>query len=243
MCVCVCVCVGASACTHLPRLAIHDQAAREPHLEDVVLGELLGRRAALQREQRRLGLLVPSGGGAGDGVVVEEGRVGGEVGLDGREVDEHVVELAKDEEAARHALPAGDGIALARRGAEQLKVLLGDLEVLARVHGLPENEGGTRVSAGERERRHRRHERRPWQEGATGTAMAGKQGGRSVGARRSHLADGEVGDALENVLLRRRRRHVLHQLKRLLHLAVMHVVDDQVEPRLGHQADERREDL
>ena len=79
----------------LPRLAVHHEAAREPHLEDVVLCQLLCGRPRLQREQRRLGLLVLAGGGAGDRVVVQEGGVVGEVGLDRREVDEDVVELCE----------------------------------------------------------------------------------------------------------------------------------------------------
>ena len=57
------------------------------------------------------------------------------------------------------------------------------------------------------------------------------------------LAKGEVGDALEDVLLRARRLDVLHQLERLLHLVVVHVVDHQVQPRLGHHPHQRRQQL
>ena len=82
-------------------------------------------------------------------------------------------------------------------------------------------------------------------------------GGRAVSVRRRRrrvlylevlsavhlLAEGEVGDALEDVLLRARRLDVLHQLERLLHLVVVHVVDHQVEPRLGHHPHQRRQQL
>lgn len=50
--------------------------------------------------------------------------------------------LPQDEEARRHALPAWDGVALGGGGAEQLEVLLGCLEVLARVELLAERQVG-----------------------------------------------------------------------------------------------------
>jgi hypothetical protein len=37
--------------------------------------------------------------------------------------------------------------------------------------------------------------------------------------------------------------HILHELKRLLHIVVLHVVDDQVETRLRNNVHERRKHL
>ena len=57
------------------------------------------------------------------------------------------------------------------------------------------------------------------------------------------LADGEVGDSLEYVLLRAGGLDVLHQLEGLLNLLVVHVVDDEVEPRLGNHVHQLRKHL
>mmetsp|Transcript_51456 Transcript_51456/g.142410 ORF Transcript_51456/g.142410 Transcript_51456/m.142410 type:complete len:291 (+) Transcript_51456:1271-2143(+) len=62
-------------------------------------------------------------------------------------------------------------------------------------------------------------------------------------ARVHLLAKREVGDAFEDVLLRRGGLDLLHELVGFLHLVVVHVEDDQVEPRLGHVAHEGREHL
>mmetsp|Transcript_70 Transcript_70/g.224 ORF Transcript_70/g.224 Transcript_70/m.224 type:complete len:639 (+) Transcript_70:161-2077(+) len=175
-----------------PGLARHHVAAREPHVVDIVPAEVLPAGQGLQLEQARLRLRVLPRRGLCDRQVEHKGRVVGEVGLDGLQIDEDVVKLAEDKEAGCHALAPGDGVALRGGGPHELEVLLRHLEVLPRVEGLPH---------------------------------------------------GEVDDSLEDVLLRGGGLHVLHQVVRLLHLAVVHVVDDQVEARLGDQVREGREHL
>lgn len=57
----------------------------------------------------------------------------GHEALDAREVDHDVLELARKEEAGRHALAAGNGVALGGARADYFKELLRDADVLARV--------------------------------------------------------------------------------------------------------------
>ena len=57
------------------------------------------------------------------------------------------------------------------------------------------------------------------------------------------LSEEAEDDALEDVLLRDRRLHVLHQLVSGLDVLFPQVVDDQVEPGLRQDVHERREDL
>ncbi len=57
------------------------------------------------------------------------------------------------------------------------------------------------------------------------------------------LAHGSVDHALEDVLVGLRRVHVLHELVRLADVALLQVVDDQVEARLGDHVHERRQRL
>ena len=76
--------VGEHVAANLPgvaRFAVHDEAARQPHLENVVSCELLGRASRLKREQSGLCLFVLARRSARDGVVVEEGGVVGVVRL------------------------------------------------------------------------------------------------------------------------------------------------------------------
>lgn len=49
------------------------------------------------------------------------------------ELDHHVLELACEEETTRHALAAGDGVALGGAGTDDFEQLLGDADVLARI--------------------------------------------------------------------------------------------------------------
>mmetsp|Transcript_34371 Transcript_34371/g.108301 ORF Transcript_34371/g.108301 Transcript_34371/m.108301 type:complete len:621 (+) Transcript_34371:404-2266(+) len=181
------------------RVAVHDVAAREPADEDVALLVIL----VLDEQQRLLGGLVVPARGERDAVVPVEVVVVVHVRLDAVQVDVHVVELLEQEEARGHALAAGDGVALGRRRAHELEVLLRVLQVLGRP---------------------------------------------------AHLPDRGVDDALEDVLLRRRRLEVLDELPRLrdavavvvvvvaAHLAAaFEVVDYEVEPRLRDAVHEPRQ--
>ena len=53
-----------------------------------------------------------------------------EVGSDGLQVDEHIVELLQDEEATGHALTTWDGITLRWGSANHLEEVLSDSEVV-----------------------------------------------------------------------------------------------------------------
>ena len=53
-----------------------------------------------------------------------------EVALDRIQIDENIVEVSDEKEIASHALTTRDRIAIARRAAHQLKILLGYFQVL-----------------------------------------------------------------------------------------------------------------
>ena len=53
-----------------------------------------------------------------------------EVGTDGLQVDQHIVELLQDEEAGGHALTTGNGVTLGRRGTDHLEEVLGNAHVI-----------------------------------------------------------------------------------------------------------------
>ena len=110
--------------------SFRERSAAQGHRARALLLAALGpsvRSSHLQRDEGGLGLLVLARGRLCDGDVVLEDEVVGEVRLDRREVDEHVVELAQDEEARGHALPARDSVTLRGGGAQQLEVLLCNL--------------------------------------------------------------------------------------------------------------------
>mmetsp|Transcript_34611 Transcript_34611/g.87565 ORF Transcript_34611/g.87565 Transcript_34611/m.87565 type:complete len:572 (-) Transcript_34611:381-2096(-) len=115
-----------------PRAPVHDVAARQVR-KIAVLGAVL---FVLDERQRLLRLPVLAARGLGDAVVPVEVVVVGEVGLDGLQEHQHVLELLEQEEARRHALAAGDGVALALARAHQLEVLLRRLEVVGGALGL-----------------------------------------------------------------------------------------------------------
>eukprot|EP00968_Pinguiococcus_pyrenoidosus_P016808 scaffold1638_cov258-Pinguiococcus_pyrenoidosus.AAC.32 len=116
------------------RVAVHDVAPRQPGDEHEALLVAL----VVDQQQRLLGRFVVPPRGQRDAVVPVEVVVVVHVRLDAVEVDVHVVELLEQEEARRHALPTGNGVAFRRRRAHQLEVLLRILEVLDRAARLPD---------------------------------------------------------------------------------------------------------
>ena len=86
----------------------------------IVLDEQKRLLSVLERATRRLRLAI----------VEIERVIAVEVALDRIQIDENIVEVSDEKEIASHALTTRDRIAIARRAAHQLKILLGYFQVL-----------------------------------------------------------------------------------------------------------------
>ena len=116
-------------------LLVHDVATAQPRQVAVVL--LVSFVLDLQESFFRFFVLAC--GGRCDAVVPVEVVVVDEVRANRLQINKHIVELLKDEEAGSHALTTWDGIALRRRGTDHLKEVLGDSHVVFLVALLADN--------------------------------------------------------------------------------------------------------
>mmetsp|Transcript_77425 Transcript_77425/g.185562 ORF Transcript_77425/g.185562 Transcript_77425/m.185562 type:complete len:346 (-) Transcript_77425:422-1459(-) len=114
------------------RLVAHDVAPGQP----AQIAELRPVLLVLNLQKRILCFPVIPRGSTGQAIVPIEVIIVAEIGLDGLQINQHILELPQKEEAGGHALSTWDGVALGGGGAHQLKELLCQLEVLARVGGL-----------------------------------------------------------------------------------------------------------
>ena len=105
---------------------VHDVSATEPAQECVVVLQLF----RLDLSEALFSIFVLTSGSTGNAEVPIEVIFVLEVGTDGLQVDQHIVELLQDEEAGGHALTTGNGVTLGRRGTDHLEEVLGNAHVV-----------------------------------------------------------------------------------------------------------------
>lgn len=108
------------------RLAVHNMASCQPAQLHWVHALIL----VLDVQKRLFGILEVTRAGQRNALVPVEIVVVLQELRDRGLVNQHVFELARDEKAAAHALPAGNGVALGHAAADQLEVLLRDAQLL-----------------------------------------------------------------------------------------------------------------